>query len=67
MTHKVDVSGVDTDGILVGNRVTHNDVNTMIGPMALGVCTAERAIGRPGKNLPSRSFSYAALQQMTLT
>jgi len=36
MTHEVDVSGVDTDGILVGNRVTHNDVNTIVALDKIG-------------------------------
>ena len=28
MTHEVDVVGIDADGVVMGNRVTHSNVNS---------------------------------------
>ena len=36
MTHEVDVGGIDADGILMGNRVTHNDVNIIVAAIPIG-------------------------------
>ena len=67
MTHEVDVGGIDADGILMGNRVTHINVNIILAPVALGGCNFERQCCAALRNFPPASPAYAALQQMALT
>ena len=48
MTHEVDVGGLYPDGVEMGNRVTHTDVN---------ITAASRSIGESrGRNARPRSY-----------